>query len=200
MKKILLASALIFAISTSISTIPAEAQTKTYYQTKLASASGKKYNMTLRSSNAKKIIADDLLISPNVNVGDVLYNGTFNFYINGKKTALKTNEQYNKTGKNFYKIATKKGTPTFFATTETIANNVTDVTLYYMYKGKPVKLKNGFFTTLKPKYVKKNVIKIANYDNNNWWGYDIHYLKINPKTADYKIIKSERIHGFEIDW
>ena len=29
MKKILLASALIFAISTSISTIPAEAQTKT---------------------------------------------------------------------------------------------------------------------------------------------------------------------------
>lgn len=198
MKKILLASALIFAISTSISTIPAEAQTKTYYKTKLASASGKKYNMTLRSSNAKKIIADEA--SLNFNVGDTLYNGTFNFYVNGKKTVRKTTMQYNKTGENFYKIATKKGTPTFFVTSSVYTINVTDIEIYYMYKGKPVKLKNGFFTTLKPKYVKKNVIKIANYDNNNWWGYDIDYLKINPKTADYKIIKSERIHGFEIDW
>lgn len=189
MKKLLLATACLLGASTVVTQLPAEAKTTTYYTTKLSSASGKNYAIALKSSSVKKKIADDGDMWAGVSIGDVLYRGTFQFYVNGKKTSYKTNVEYNKTRKNFYKVSTKKGTPSFLAISDPQGTDIDDIKLYYMYNGTLRKLNRTFLSTLKPKYHAKNTIKFAGYNNvdGNWY---IYYYKVNPETGGSKHIKT----------
>lgn len=103
MKKFILATSLVLGLSAIDAQIPAQAKMTTYYQTKLTSASGKNYTISLKSSNVKKIIAGDMDMWAGVSIGDRLYRGTFQFYMNGKKTSYKTKIEYNQTRKIFIK-------------------------------------------------------------------------------------------------
>lgn len=190
MKKLLIAASLTLGISTGIAQMPAQAKTTTYYQTKLTSASGKNYTVALKSSNVKKKIADDGDMWAGVDIGDHLYRGSFQFYMNGKKTSYKSNVEYNKTRNNFYKVPTKKGTPSFLAISQQQASDIYWIKLYYVYNGTLRKLNRTFETTLKPKYSSKNVMKFANYSNANWKWY-IFYYRINPETGGSKHIKTD---------
>ena len=192
MKKLLIAASLTLGISTGIAQMPAQAKTTTYYQTKLTSASGKNYTVALKSSNVKKKIADDGDMWIGVHIGDHLYRGSFQFYMNGKKTSYKSNVEYNKTRKNFYKVNTKTGTPSFLAISDTQTVNLEYIRLYYVYNGTLRKLNRTFSATIKPKYHAKNIIKIPFYNNvtTKWY---IDYYKINPETGGSKYLKTDTV-------
>lgn len=194
MKKILLATSIMLGTSTGIAQLPAHAKTTTYYQTKLTSVSGKNYTIALKSSNVKKKIADDMDMWAGVDIGDLLYRGTFQFYMNGKKTSYKTKVEYNKTRKNFYKVNTKKGTPSFLALSEPQGFDIDYIKLYYVYNGTLRRLNRTFSATLKPKYHAKNMIKFAGYNNvvGKWY---IYYYKINPETGGSKYIKTDTVQN-----
>lgn len=190
MKKIIVAMALATTLTTAVST---SAEAATYYHTKLADANGKKYNVSIKSSNAKKRITTTDDMWAGTYEGDIRYIGTFQFYVNGKKTAYQTKVDYNKMQKNFYKVSTKKGTPSLIAISERVATDADYVKLYYIYKGKLKASKSVFMTTLKPKYVKKNIIKYAVYSNADDFGYTVHYMKLSPSTGKLKVFKSKYI-------
>lgn len=190
MKKfmLLMVMTIIIFAGTTASELSAIAKTTTYYQTNLTSATGKNYKIALKSSNVKKKIGtiDDAWAA--VRVGDQLYKGTFQFYLNGKKTSYKNSTDYNKTRKNFYKINTKKGTPSFLAISKSEGSNIDYIKLYYMYNGTLRTLNKEYVSSLKPKYYKKNVLKTAYYDP--YIGkYEVKYIKVNPETGQSKVTK-----------
>ncbi|WP_010290058.1 hypothetical protein [Kurthia massiliensis] len=192
MKKVLLAAAVALGISHVSTQTVVEAKVTTYYDTHITAADGKNYRIALRSSNVKKKIADDGDVWAGVSEGDQLYRGTFQFYVNGKKTSYKTKVEYNKTRKNFYKVNMKKGTPSFVAISKPGGTDINDVKLYYMYKGTLRTLNKTLTTTLKPKYHAKNMIKTAGYSN-IIGKYYVYYYKVNPETGGVKYVKTKTV-------
>lgn len=189
MKKLLTALLICVMFGTLAPTLADAKATKTYYKTTIKSATGKKYTVSLRSNNAKKEIADYTWAG--FIEGDVLYKGTFSFYVNNKKTTLKTKKEFNRTHKNIGVIASKKGTPQFLYIKESFSSNNHTYSLYYMYNGKLKKAKNAFGSTVKPIYAGKNLIKVAQYDNAETFGYMIYTYRINPKTGKRTMVAAK---------
>ncbi|MEB7772409.1 hypothetical protein [Kurthia gibsonii] len=189
MKKILTVLLICVMFGTLAPTLADAKATKTYYKTTIKSATGKKYTISLRSNNAKKEIAD--FTWGGFKIGDVLYKGTFSFYVNNKKTTLKTKKEFNRTQKNIRVIPSKKGTPQFLSVKESLSLNYHAYTLYYMYNGQFKKVKSEFGSTVQPIYAGKNLIKVAQYNNRNKVGYDIYTYRINPKTGKRTLVKKQ---------
>lgn len=167
-----------------INTLSAQAAPKTYYQTTLTSASGLPYHFSIKSNNAVKQVATTDDIGPGISDQDIFYTGKFQYYIGSKKTAYQLNGTYNQTAKDFYKITTKKGTPSFVVQRSGEGTNRYAHRLYYMHAGKLKKVTSTFYGTYNVQYVAKNKLRIGYYDPQQRRGLvKVSYYEINVKTG-----------------
>lgn len=167
-----------------MSALSVEAAPKTYYETTLTSASGLPYHFSVRSNNAVKHVATTDDIGPGIRHQDLFYTGKFHYYIGAKKTPYQLNGTYNKTAKDFYKIKTKKGTPSFVVQRSGEGTNRYAHKLYYMHAGKLKKVTSTFYGTYNVQYVAKNKLRIGYYDPQQRRGLvKVSYFEINVNTG-----------------
>ena len=132
--------------------------------------------------------------------GDILYKGDYKLYLrkNGSNKITYTGYQhknftYNKTRNTIYLLPSKyKNQPDLFSVAEVMASNSEEAQLYYVQKGKLIKVKSTLDYSLRPKNTASNKFQTALYSNTTikWYinSYKLDTNKGTIKRTSYKTV------------
>lgn len=134
--------------------------------------------------------------------GDILYKGDYKIYLrkNGSNKITYTgfqhiNYTYNKTRSMIYSLPSKyKNQPDLFSVAETMASNSEEAQLYYVQKGKLIKVNSTLGYSLRPKNTASNKFQTALYSNTTieWYinSYKLDTVKGTIKRTSSKTVDS----------